>query len=114
MKYEKYLPIGTVVLLKEGKKRVMITGFCTIPKEDSSKIFDYNGCLYPEGILSSEQSLLFNHDQIVKIFHLGLSDDEEKEFKKKLNAFIQENKNSTIPSTTTSVQENNDIDTLEI
>ena len=114
MKYEKYLPIGTVVLLKEGKKRVMITGFCTIPKEDSSKIFDYNGCLYPEGVLSSEQSLLFNHDQIVKIFHLGLSDDEDKEFKKKLNDFINKQETRNQASIARTVQGNNDIDTLEI
>ena len=28
---KKYLPIGTVVLLKGGQKRLMITGFCSIP-----------------------------------------------------------------------------------
>ena len=27
---EKYLPIGTVVMLKGGTKRVMISGFCAI------------------------------------------------------------------------------------
>ena len=34
----KYLPIGTVVMLKGGTKRVMIAGFCTIQnqKEDES------------------------------------------------------------------------------
>ena len=41
-KNEKYLPIGTVVLLKEGKKRVMITGFCIKPEEDKNKMFDYS------------------------------------------------------------------------
>ncbi len=89
MNYEKYLPIGTVVMLKGGKKRVMITGFCSISDNDKTKVFDYSGCLYPEGFLSSNQTLLFNHDQIDKVFYLGLSDDEEKEFKQKLNAMIQ-------------------------
>ncbi|HIR49231.1 MAG TPA: DUF4176 domain-containing protein, partial [Candidatus Faecimonas gallistercoris] len=28
MQAEKYLPIGTVVMLKGGKKRAMIIGFC--------------------------------------------------------------------------------------
>ena len=51
---KKYLPIGTVVLLKGGQKRLMITGFCSIPKEDKTKIYDYTGCLYPEGVLNSE------------------------------------------------------------
>ena len=89
MNYEKYLPIGTVVMLKGGKKRVMITGFCSISDNDKTKVFDYSGCLYPEGFLSSNQTLLFNHDQIDKVFYLWLSDDEEKEFKQKLNAMIQ-------------------------
>ena len=44
MKYEKYLPIGTVVMLKGGKKRAMIIGFCSIPQEDQSKMYDYSGC----------------------------------------------------------------------
>ena len=34
----KYLPIGTVVMLKGGKKRVMITGFCSMPNEENNKI----------------------------------------------------------------------------
>ena len=31
---EKFLPIGTVVLLKEGTKEVMITSYCIIPNGD--------------------------------------------------------------------------------
>lgn len=89
MNYEKYLPIGTVVMLKGGKKRAMITGFCSISGEDKSKVFDYSGCLYPEGLISSNQTLLFNHEQIEKIFHLGLVDEEEKHFKQKLNEMMQ-------------------------
>ena len=84
MNYEKYLPVGTVVILKGGTKRAMITGFCSVADENKDKVHDYTGCLYPEGFLSSNQTLLFDHDQIEKVFHLGLVDDEEKEFKKKL------------------------------
>lgn len=89
MNYEKYLPVGTVVMLKGGKKRAMITGFCTVAEEDKSKVYDYTGCLYPEGVISSSQTLLFNHDQIEKIYHLGLVDDEEKQFKQKLKEMIE-------------------------
>ena len=35
MNYEKYLPVGTVVLLKGGKKRAMVTGFCSISGEEN-------------------------------------------------------------------------------
>ena len=85
---EKYLPVGTVVLLQNGTKRVMINGFCSIDSEEPTKIYDYSGVLYPEGSLSSDQTLLFNHDQIVRVAHMGLIDDEETEFKAKLKEIL--------------------------
>ena len=81
---EKYLPVGTVVLLQNGTKRVMINGFCSIDSEEPTKIYDYSGVLYPEGSLSSDQTLLFDHNQIVRVDHYGLDDQEEKDFKVKL------------------------------
>ena len=36
----KYLPIGTVVMLKGGTKRVMITGFCVMQESDKEKVWD--------------------------------------------------------------------------
>ena len=96
-KEEKFLPIGTVVLLKEAMKRVMIVGFCAMQQDDDT-IWDYSGCLYPEGVLSSSEMLLFNHDQIDKIYHLGLAEDEEEiEFKKILNIAVQEASESDKP-----------------
>ena len=88
MNTEKFLPIGTVVMLNGGTKRVMITGFCTIASDDNSKMYDYCGCLYPEGVVSSDKTLLFNHEQIAKIYALGYSDDEEKQFKVKLKEVL--------------------------
>jgi len=85
---EKYLPIGTVVMLKGGSKRVMITGFCTIAQEQKDKLFDYSGCIYPEGFIESNQVCLFDHAQIEKVYHLGLIDNEEREFKQKLTTAI--------------------------
>ena len=70
---DKYLPIGTIVMLKGGKKRVMICGFLSINQDTPEKVYDYSGCLYPEGVISTNQTLLF-----------GLIDDEEKNFKQKL------------------------------
>ena len=89
MNNKKFLPLGTVVLLKGGKKRLMITGFCIIPNIEDKKMYDYCGCLYPEGNVSSDEMALFNNDQIEKIFSLGYSDDEEKKFKEKLVEFIK-------------------------
>ena len=92
---KKYLPIGTVCLLKNAKKRVMVTGFAAKGKETGDKMFDYIGCLYPEGVISSDKNLLFNHDQIDKIFYMGYVDDEQKELMKKLKSYLIKNNNSS-------------------
>ena len=85
---EKYLPLGSVVLLKGAKKRVMVIGFMCTSNETGDKIFDYMGCLYPEGVINSQHSLMFNHDQIERIDNVGFSDVEEKSFKNKLNDLV--------------------------
>ncbi len=85
----KFLPIGTVVMLDGGSKRVMITGFFTIAENIKEKVYDYSGCIYPEGIITSNKTLLFNHDQIVKIYHKGLIDEEEIKFKENLDSLIE-------------------------
>ena len=89
MQKEKYLPIGTVVKLKNGEKNLMIVGFCPVVP-DSNEIVDYNGCMYPEGILSSDLSFLFNHEQIEEIVYMGLINEEEIEFKKEVEAFMSD------------------------
>lgn len=86
---EKFLPIGTVVMLTGGSKRVMITGFCAVEENKENKMWDYSGCMYPEGFLSSNQTCLFDHEQIEKVYYLGLIDDEEEEFKEKLKQITQ-------------------------
>lgn len=85
---EKFLPLGSVVLLKNATKRLMITGFYVKADENDEKTYDYVGCLYPEGVISSKENCVFNHEQIDKIFFIGYSDDEEKSFKEKLNKAI--------------------------
>ena len=90
MHKEKYLPIGSVVLLKNAKKRVMVTGFAAQAKETGNKVFDYMGCLYPEGVISSEQNLLFNHEQIDQIFYIGYVDNEWKELEPKLKKIVND------------------------
>ena len=94
---EKFLPIGTVVMLKGGSKRVMISGFCAIEEQNTeeNKMWDYSGCLYPEGFLSSSQTCLFDHEQIEKVYHYGLVDEEEEKFKAQLDELLQGAKEKT-------------------
>ena len=92
----RYLPIGSVVKIKDSQKRLMITGYLPIESSENGekKIWDYCGCLYPEGMLTSTTNFLFNQDKIEEITFLGLEDEEEKEFQKKLEEQIKNiNKN---------------------
>ena len=36
---EKFLPLGSVVLLKGGKRKIMITGYCMKTEENKNKIW---------------------------------------------------------------------------
>ena len=94
MNREKYLPIGSVVLLKNAEKRIMITGFAATGKESGDKVFDYIGCLYPEGVISSEANLLFDHDNIDKIFYIGYVDNEWKELEPNIKKAVNELENN--------------------
>ena len=86
--YKKYLPVGSVVLLEGATKRLMITGFCTMDSATSDVMYDYCGCLYPEGMISSDETAVFNHDQIKEVYFVGFVDEEEVAFKEKLNELV--------------------------
>lgn len=94
MNREKYLPLGSLVLLKGAKKKVMVIGFMASSNETEDKVFDYMGCMYPEGVLSSDQTLVFNHEQIDQIYYMGYSDEEEKNFKNKIKELENKNQNT--------------------
>ena len=85
-----YLPIGSVVLLKNGKKRVMIYGR-KIKANGEEIVYDYLGCLYPEGALSSKNVILFNHEQIQMVYFIGFQDLEEIAFRQQLDKMRVEN-----------------------
>lgn len=92
---ERFLPIGTVVLLKGGTKEVMITSYCIFPTNTEIKggkevkpkrtIYEYGGCIYPEGIINSNLVCAFNHSQIDKIVYLGYESERQKQLSQALN-----------------------------
>lgn len=86
------LPIGSVVLLEDSNKKLMITGRLQIQLEGENKNpWDYCACLYPEGNLRPESSLLFNHEQIEKVYFTGFQDIEELEYNKKISEYLNKN-----------------------
>ncbi len=80
----KYLPVGSVVLLKGATQGIVVIGYC-ITEEGSSEVWDYLGCAYPVGVLSSDKNLLFNRDQIEKVIFRGYLDEEGEKFMKALD-----------------------------
>ena len=72
---KKYLPIGSVVLLKGSTKRVMIVGLRQ-KQVDADKVWDYSACLFPEGILDPDHLYLFDYEQIERVYFIGLQDEE--------------------------------------
>ena len=69
------LPIGSVILLKDGEKRLMIYGIKQF-NEGKNELYDYVGCLYPEGNISPEYNYVFNHVDIETVYFVGLVDAE--------------------------------------
>ena len=88
MNDKKMLPLGTVCKLKDGKKRVMITGYFVKNKNkaDQKDFFDYCGCGFPEGVISTNINLVFNHDQIERIDNMGYIDEKESRFLENITA----------------------------
>jgi len=73
--YKNLLPIGSVVLMKGGKQRVMITGR-VLTRAGDATVYDYAGCRFPQGV-GADNTLFFNRDLIDRVFFLGLQDEEE-------------------------------------
>lgn len=83
------LPIGSVVLLKDAKKRMMITGIRQTGKENPEKEYDYVGVLYPEGHIGEEYNFLFDREDVEQVFFRGFEDIERQEFINKLEEYYQ-------------------------
>lgn len=84
IKYQKFLPLGSVVRLKNAKLPVMIIGYTVIPEEDQNKIYDYNATFYPMGTIDTSIVTPFNHKDIEEVIFVGFEDESSKEYRKNL------------------------------
>ncbi len=73
------LNIGTIVQVKKSIPPVMIIGYTVL---DDDGIFDYLGCIYPNGVFDPNHNLVFNCDDIQGVIENGYSDGTEVEIKK--------------------------------
>ena len=85
----KFLPIGTVCILKGSNQKVAITGFCMKNENVPDKVFDYVACFYPQGVYDLSKNILFDHEQIESVIYMGYINEEEKLFKEKVNKLLQ-------------------------
>ncbi len=73
------LPIGSVVLLKEGTIPLMVVGLCqTTLNEDQSpaEVYDYVGVPYPVGYTRHDEMLQFDHDAVERVLAVGFMNEE--------------------------------------
>ena len=89
MRIKDLLPIGSIVLLRDGEKRLMISGIMQNDAGGTQKNYDYMGILYPEGHIGEGFQYLFNHEDIDKIVFRGYEDEERTEFLAKLAAHYE-------------------------
>ena len=87
--YENLLPIGSVVLLKGGQRKLMITGRI-LSDQKMEEIYDYVGVLYPYGMTGDENQFFFNDDAIDQIFFIGFQDEDELSFREEVLAELGE------------------------
>lgn len=89
MKFDGLLPVGSVVLLKGANHRLMIIGYCQRMLNDPERIYDYVACFYPEGFISADKNLLFDRDQIDKVYSVGYMTDGQFAFSEKIESAIE-------------------------
>ena len=85
------LPIGSVIMLKNTPKKLMIVGIGR--KEingDKEVLWDYSAVGFPEGFMSADRTILFNNESIERVLSIGYQDEEQFEFKKKADALLKE------------------------
>ena len=85
-----YLPLGSIVLLKEGVRKVLIIGRAlNVKKGDKTYYFDYGGVLYPDG-LTGDEMVYFNHDGVVRVYLYGYKDDDNDIMNENINNYVAE------------------------
>lgn len=72
-------PLGSVVLLKDGTRSLMVIGANRICSEN--KFYDYIGVLHPEGYVNADGFFLFNHEDIQEIKFIGCVNSETQVFR---------------------------------
>jgi hypothetical protein len=89
MEQTKFLPLGSIVRLNGGVKKVVIIARAVATKiGEETKYLEYGGCLYPEGLLG-DAILYFNNEDIKNVIYKGFTDEDDAIMIENLNEMIQ-------------------------
>ena len=91
---KRYLPIGSVIKLKNNNKSIMITGYYSVEYANDLEIYDYSGCAYPEGVMIKSSCCSFNQKDIKEILFEGYKTEEYTKLTNELNDIDNEIVNS--------------------
>jgi len=100
------LPIGSIVLLKNSKHKLMITGhhvtkdqvvkvgnlYQTVD-EKKPKFYDYVGVIWPEGDILPDKKAVFDNSDIDEVIFKGFIDEEYEGIIEKVDDSINKIKN---------------------
>lgn len=85
----KLLPLGSIVYLKDGNKKVLVIARGLIAKHgDGVVFFDYGGVPYPEG-LQDNQMAYFQSESIAKVVFEGYTDLDDEATVAKIFSYIE-------------------------
>lgn len=110
-----YLPIGSVVVMKEENIPLMIQGYAFTSGE-GEHVYDYCGSIFPSGFESMENSFCFDQDEIAKVLFTGYIGENSEEFLSFMDEKMKEVKSNGInlESELEDVLQQTEIDQTEI
>ena len=83
-----YIPLGSIVLLKEGfQKLLIISRALNVKHGDKTFFFDYGAVPYPEGLVS-DKMVYFNRESISRVIFEGYHDAEDENMVESINRYI--------------------------
>ena len=90
MKNSGFLPIGSVVRLKDTPDQLfMIFGWLqkSLHRE---RVYDYIAVMYPEGLANKVLCFYFNEDEIEEVLFKGFQNDKELEYRDYVSRRVHE------------------------
>ncbi|WP_242327069.1 MULTISPECIES: DUF4176 domain-containing protein [Lactococcus] len=86
---EEILPVGTVVITKEGNVPLMIVSRGALfDNHGNLGYFDYSAVPYPSGITDEKEFAFFNREDIDTVIYFGYRNSDEQLFAENYDTLI--------------------------